>query len=99
MPPVSGHSLHRLPVMLELEGGRYEMVMMSDIDDAMTLELWEAKPEDDSLATGGTVLRIVRFNATGRYDFTAYRENLPVPLVEHFIAAAKQALPPKPQAV
>jgi hypothetical protein len=44
-------------------------------------------------------LRIVRYDEAGSYELTAYRENLPVPLVEYFIASAKQALPPKHQAV
>ena len=97
VPPATVHDawLQTDLPSIELDAHRLELILLSDVDDAMTLELWEARPEGGKLATGDVVLQGVRYDATGDMDVSAYRESLPVSLVEYAIALAKEALPPK----
>jgi hypothetical protein len=72
-------------------GGRsYELIRASDVGrDGLGLELWDV--------TGGAneqVLEAFYFDTDGSTTLSAYREDLPLDLVEWFTRKARELLPP-----
>jgi hypothetical protein len=68
----------------------YELIRASDVGrDGLGLELWNV--------TGGArdqVFEAFYFDADRSTTFTAYREDLPLDLVEWFAGKARELLPP-----
>jgi hypothetical protein len=78
---------------LVIEGRRYFTVVASDvINDGLALELYEGDPSQ-SVTEGGPLLDAFRSDGEGgRLTFSAYREDLPVALIEAFLDMARQEL-------
>jgi hypothetical protein len=76
--------------MKEFNRKRYEVILGSDvINDGVFLEL-----NDTSQEKSETVLFVFRSDDDGRYSFSAYRDGVPLGLVEEFIREARRRLPP-----
>jgi len=76
---------------VEFEGKQYYLVMGSDvIRDGMWLEFYGQTDGD----AGVLVLTVFYSNADGRMSLTAYETDLPLQMVEWFIARARELLPP-----
>jgi hypothetical protein len=83
---------NRVFMQIELEGRAYELVFGSDVQrDGVYLELSDISRRDPVV-----VLDAFHWDADGRITLSAYREDLPLVLVEWFVAEARRRLPPSP---
>jgi len=73
--------------MPEIAGRKYRAVVGSDVSarDGMFLELYDAEEQ---------LLEVFYDDGNGEMTFTAYREDLPLPVVEWAIAEGKARLIP-----
>ena len=72
---------------IDFAGASYQYVYGSDVpNEGMYIELIDA-----STGSPETVLFAFRSDATGEITLDAYRENIPLALVELFIARARRA--------
>ena len=77
---------------IEFEGRAYELLFGSDVQrDAVYLEL-----SDVSGRAPLVVLDAFHGDADGRITLSAYREDLPLALVEWFVAEVRRRLPESP---
>jgi hypothetical protein len=75
---------------VEFEGRQYSLTRACDLErDGMGLEM-------DDIADGGRELVLYAFysDADGRISLSAFREDLPLAMVEWFISRARELLPP-----
>ena len=80
--------------MVEFNGRQYEIARASDvINDGMCLEL-----NDVTTGARELVLDVYHSDATGEMAVSAHREDLPLELVEWFLAEARRRLPVVPSA-
>jgi len=74
---------------MHIDGREYEFIRASDvIRDGMALECSEVG------SAAGPILEAFWNDSSGRFTFSAFQENLPFELVEEFVRAARQGLPP-----
>ena len=74
---------------MEIDGKEYEFIRASDVNrDGMALECWAVGSQQ------GPLLEAFWNDSTGRFTFSAFERGLPFALVEEFVRAAREGLPP-----